>query len=246
MRRSGQFGYVAAFGAGAAVVLLTSMASPAHADAVAAPVTMVATDCTEVTTTLPIPIEQAAAALPAGYVPESLAGFTSSAPDLPGPGGLIVGTLDCRHGILDGADIGAFQESDRGIVVRARDNTPGLQLYTVDFLSTAPDLVHALDAAGFPARLTPNILATANGAGIAEGLTIQVGAPMSTPVPLPLATSWHGAAALRNNRLGYTASMGIGSATTSPGTPIAPLMAGTNGTGVGIIAHFDDTFTLTP
>ncbi|MCU1647857.1 MAG: hypothetical protein JWN03_8132 [Nocardia sp.] len=55
----------------------------------------------------------------------SLTGLTSGDPDLPGPGGLIAGTLVCQYCSLDGKQIGRIEYSDRAIVVRPHDNNSG-------------------------------------------------------------------------------------------------------------------------
>ncbi|MEU6582395.1 hypothetical protein [Nocardia sp. NPDC046763] len=159
-----------------------------------------------------------------------------------------MGTLVCQDGTLDGKRIGRFEESDRVIVVAPHDDAQGLQIYTFDFLSTLPELVRHMDAAGFPARYTPDITATTTGVGVAESLRIQVGPPLPNAIPLPMASSWHqddhGTGLMRLTISDYHATIGIGSVATALGTPIADLLGSTQGAGVGIVAHYDNTFTL--
>jgi hypothetical protein len=223
-------------------------AVPASADPQTITGSYVGHGCVEVLVIVPLPVDRAAAILPAGYRPESLDGLLAGMPGLPGPTAVTDEVTTCQRGSADGipAD-GPFSTSDLGLLVQPHDSTPGLHVYSLRYLLSEQRATDMLRAAEFSAYRNADIVARADGTADGSDIHLRVIAPVPYS-PVFAVSIWHQhgrtTGLLRAPLIDVQTANGIGCVTADPGSPMVALTGTIEACGIGIVLHYDTVATI--
>ena len=228
--------------------LIICCAAPASADPYTVTGSYSGHDCTEVLVIVPLPVDRAAAMLPNGYRPESLAGLLAGRADLPGPTAVTAEVTTCRGGSVDGIPTRTpFSTSDLGLLIRPHDNAPGLHVYSLHYLLSDQRTTDMLRSAGFSADRSTAIGARADGTADASDIHLRVVAPVPYS-PVSAVSIWHQDGAttglLRAPLIDVRTGNGFGCMTAEPGSPVIPLIGSAEACGIGVLLHYDTVTTV--